>query len=171
MAMTRKDEERLLTSDENTLVAQSHQPELGALPDHELANIEKLLRERRDRAQSLANKARREMRGKKPAASPPRDDTGSRLKAAALAAAVRRINKERERRRVRTAREELIANAERAFSLKTQSARPDRPSPGRTAGRGMRKVENQRADRIGSAMEAGRVSQFVKNAQAGRDSR
>jgi hypothetical protein len=171
MSMTRKQEERLLTKEENELVARSHQPVLMRLPDEEVANIEKLLRERRDRAQALANKARREMRGKKKATSPPRDDAGSRLKAAALAGAVQRINKERKRRQVNAAREEMIANARRALEMRQVSADESSHPVSRTAGKGMKRIQNKRAPRIGSPMEAGRVSQFVKNAQAKRDAR
>lgn len=170
MALTRKQEERLLTAEENELVGATHQPALSALPDEEVAKIEKLLRERRDRAQALANRARREMRGKKRVASPPSDDTGSRLKAAALAAAVQRLNKERGRRRTAAARLELIANAHRARALKEAAGEPSRPAS-RTARKGMKRIQNLRADRIGSPMEAGRVSQFVRDAQARRDSR
>jgi hypothetical protein len=171
MSMTRKQEERLLTTDENDLVAQSHQPALSELPDDEVAKIEKLLRERRDRAQALANKARREMRGKKRSASPPSDDTGSKLKAAALAAAVQRVNKERSRRRVNAAREEMIANARRALELRQASGEAASRPGSRTAGKGMKRIQNKRAERLGSPMEAGRVSQFVKTSQAKRDSR
>lgn len=171
MAINRKQEERLLTNDENELVGMTRQAALSVLPDEEIAKIARLLRERRDRAQSLANRARREMRGKKKVASPPSDDTGSRLKAAALSAAVQRVNKERARRAVKNAREALIANAQRALELKEGAGAGSSGPKSRTARKGMKRIQNKRADRIGSPMEAGRVSQFVKDAQAKRDSR
>ena len=101
MALSRKEEARALDAEEARLVERSHHPTLQTLPDGEVGDLLKLLRERRDRAQRLAAQQRRELRGKGAprGASPAKGDTGSRLKAAALAAAGRRLNAERTRRR------------------------------------------------------------------------
>jgi hypothetical protein len=63
MARSLKHERQLLSTDELTLVEKSHHPALGLLPDHDLAELRKLVRERRDRAQTIAARQRRELRG------------------------------------------------------------------------------------------------------------
>jgi hypothetical protein len=96
-----------------------------------------------------------------------------RQKAGVLAEALSRVNKERTRREHEGAADALQANARRALKLKRANAWriARRPGAGRTARNGMTPVENGKAQRIGSPMEAGRVSQFVRDAQAARDSR
>lgn len=111
MALSRKDEARALDQEELALVERSHHPAVRELSDGEISDLLGLLRERRDRAQRLARQQRRELRGKAAprGASPATGDGGSRLKAAALAAAVRRLNDERERRAARNAKADLLA--------------------------------------------------------------
>ena len=100
MGRSRKVEERVLDKDEKELVAQSHHPALKGVADGELSKLVGLLRERRDRALDISKRQRREMRRKAaPAgATPASDNSGSREKAAVLAAALKRVNKERDRR-------------------------------------------------------------------------
>jgi hypothetical protein len=64
MARSIRQERRLLGADELTLVEKTHHPSLGLLPDRDLAELRKLVRERRDRAQDIAARQRRELRGK-----------------------------------------------------------------------------------------------------------
>ena len=45
MARSLKHERQLLSTDELTLVEKSHHPALGLLPDHDLAELRKLVRE------------------------------------------------------------------------------------------------------------------------------
>lgn len=101
MAHSRKDEARALDSDELKLVEKSHHPELQAMSDADLAELVKLMRERRDKAQASANRQRREMRGKSEArgARAATENAGTARKTEVLAMAVRRLNGERERRR------------------------------------------------------------------------
>lgn len=100
MAHSRKAEIRALDTDERELVDKTHHPMVQDLSDKELSDLIRLVRERRDRAQSQASQRRREMRGKSAArgATPSRADQGSHLKTEVLAMAVRRLNAERERR-------------------------------------------------------------------------
>ena len=74
MARSIKQERRLLGADESTLVEKTHHPALGLLPDQDLTELRKLVRERRDRAQDIAARQRRELRGKAAprARAPPR---------------------------------------------------------------------------------------------------
>lgn len=174
MSYTSRAEQRFLSADERVLVAKSHHPALRELAETELQALITLLRERRDRAGDIAHRQRREMRGKAhPAgAQSASDDVGTRMKKQVLAAALKRANKERERRRVATARESQVASARRALALKRAAAgRSHRPDAGSTAGEGMHANPNERAPDLTRPMEVGRVSQFVRDAQARRDSR
>jgi hypothetical protein len=173
MSGTIADEKRVLSASEQELVARTHQPQLTGLDADELAQTRKLVRELRDRAQAIASRQRREMRRKADprGARPAADDSGSRQKVSVLAAALKRLANET-RRRAEAARKDSLADSLRqALERKRAAAARQHPGSGRTAGKGMRKVANQRAPQIGSAKEAGRVSQFVRNAQAKRDSR
>lgn len=100
MAISRKEEKRALDADEFELVEKSHHPQVGELSDSELSDLIRLVRERRDRAKTLASRRRREMRGKAAprGAEASKQDTGSHLKTEVLAMAVRRLNAERSRR-------------------------------------------------------------------------
>jgi len=110
------------------------------LPDHDLAELRKLVRERRDRAQTIAARQRRELRGK---AAPKgvraaTDDSGTREKRDLLAAALRRLNKEVSRREAKAAKQDLIGSAQRALELRRAAgANATRPSPGRTPKEGL----------------------------------
>jgi hypothetical protein len=171
--ITRKHEARALSKDEAELVERTHHPEVRKLADAELAGLLRLVRDRRDRAQDLAKRRRREMRGKAApqGASAARDDAGNRAKTAALAAAMRRLNAEAARRKRMASRIAMIESQRRALAMaaKAKQGAPDFNT--RTAHEGMRVIEKTRIGRIGSAREAGRVSQFVRNAQAKRDAR
>jgi hypothetical protein len=101
VSRSRKEEERFLSKDEQEFVAKSHHPEMKELSDSDLSDLVTRLRERRDRARDIAQRQRREMRGKAAPAGAKQasDNTGTREKAAVIAAALKRVNKERERRR------------------------------------------------------------------------
>lgn len=155
MSRSTRDEERLLTRDENELVAQTRQAAICRVDDSNLADLIRRLRERRDRARDIAKKQRREIRGKAlggdRAAS---DDTGSRAKRDVLAAALKRANKERERRRIQSARGSLQDNAKRALAMR-QAAEELRQANNpanqdRTAGEGMRNLPHADAQPSGA---------------------
>jgi hypothetical protein len=101
MAQTRREEARLLSEDERELVAQTHHPVIKDLGHSELGDLLVRLRDRRDRARDISRQQRREMRGKARPAGAARaaDNTGSHAKSQFLAAAVKRLNKEIQRRR------------------------------------------------------------------------
>jgi hypothetical protein len=173
MSITRKEEARALDAEEREMIAATHHPEVQALPDAELRALVARVRDRRDRAQTIARQRRREMRGKGAprGAEASRADSGSKLKAEILAAAMRRLNGEAERRRRMGARTTLVENQRRALAMVRDVEQPHESFNSRTAHDGMRAIVNAKPKRLGSAREAGRVSQFVKNAQAKRDSR
>ena len=145
MSVSSRQEARLLNADEADLVARSHHPSLREADDNGLADLIARLRERRDRARDVSRRQRRELRGKAAPSGtrPATDDTGTREKAALLAAAVKRASKERERRRTAQARGRLVSNSRRALALKQAAGDrgAGRPSS-RTAHEGMHPVPN-----------------------------
>lgn len=174
MAITKKQEERALSSDEKELVSQSHHPDVQHLSDEELRNLVKLVRERRNRAKTEASRRRREMRGKAApkGAAASRAEEGSKLKLAVLAMAMRRLNSELERRRKMGARLTLVENAHRALELKNEAGENRVVAMNtRRAHEGMRNNPSSRRQNLIRPMELGRLRQAAKVAQAKRDNR
>ncbi len=173
MAISRKEEARALSADEHELVEKSHHPAVQELADAELASLVKLLRERRDKAQTEAHRRRREIRGKGAAkgAAPSKADAGSQLKLAVLAMTMRRLNGEVERRRRLAADLSQVASAHKALEMKQAAKAKGAEFNTRHAHKGMRAVANERAQNLIRPMELGRQRQAAKVAQAKRDAR
>ncbi|HUZ91133.1 MAG TPA: hypothetical protein VMU78_04440 [Methylocella sp.] len=173
MARSLKHEQQLLGADELALVEKSHHPALGLLPDQDLEELRKLMRVRRDRAQTIAARQRRERRGKAApkGARAATDDSGAREKRDLLAAAVQRLNKEATRREAKAAKQDLIDSAQRALEFRRAAdANATRPSPGRTANEGIN-PKSAPAYTLRNPAKLGAVSQRNKNMQAKRDSK
>jgi hypothetical protein len=173
MARSKKQERRLLGADELTLVEKTHHPALGLLPDQDLAELRKLVRERRDRAQQIAARQRRELRGKATpkGARAATDDSGTREKRDVLAAAMQRLNKEVARRQAKAARQALINGAKRALELRREAnANAARPAPERMANAG-KNPKVSPAYSLRNPAKLGATSQRNKNMQAKRDSK
>ncbi|SFV37161.1 hypothetical protein SAMN05216456_2779 [Devosia crocina] len=158
MSRSRRDIERLLSKDESELVEQAKQPALGQVSDTDLSALAKRLREARDKAQTIAQRQRREMRGKAApqGAKPASDNSGSVEKSALLASAMQRVNKESARRRAKDGKSDLVNNAQKA--LKAKKAKPDpqanRPQS-RTADEGMTVIENEKKPTDGALEQEG----------------
>jgi hypothetical protein len=166
MATSKRNERRLLSDEEYTLVEQTRYPVLGKLEDGALRDLTQRLRERRDRARDIAGKQRREVRGKgRQATTFEKKDAGNRQKAGVLAEALTRISGEQTRRKA----DELRDNARRALALRRDAPASARPDPGRTPRKGMARKASTRREKIGSPMDAGSISQAGKVAQAKRD--
>ena len=173
MARSIKQERRLLGADESALVEKSHHPALGLLADQDLAELRKLVRERRDRAQDIAARQRRELRGKAApkGARAATDDSGTREKRDVLAAAMQRLNKEVTRRQANAARQDMIDSAKRALELRrANEAKSARPPSGRAATEGIN-PKSAPAYSLRHPAKAGAISQYNKNMQAKRDSK
>lgn len=174
MAIRRKEEERALAADERDLVEKTHHPALQELSDRELADLVKLVRERRDRAKTQANQRRREMRGKAApkGATPSKSDEGSKAKLAVLAMAVRRLNSESERRRGMMAAVAHVESARQALAMK-QANEPKNEAGFNTrkAHSGMRNIATERRKSLIRPMERGRLRKAAAVAQAKRDGR
>jgi len=173
MAHTRKTERRLLDDTEMEFVDKARHPALAELSDDDLHGLVTRLRERRERALTIANNQRRALRGKggRGEVTFEKADSGNRQKAAVLTDALTRARRELTRRKDEAARAELMANAHRALELKRDSKRAKRPANLPRPNQGMRSKARTRIDPIGAAGEAGRVTKFVAVAQARKDSR
>ncbi|MDP1987417.1 hypothetical protein, partial [Phenylobacterium sp.] len=170
MAITRKEEARALSGDEQELVDRTHHPEIQETSDEDLRDLIRLVRERRNKARDMAHQRRREMRGKgEPrGASASAKDDGSKAKLAVLAMALRRANGEAERRRKMAARVEMTQNAQRALQMKREAKDSAAPNS-RHAHQGMRKAVSQRREDLMRPMERGRQRKAGAVAQARRD--
>lgn len=172
MPISRRTTLRVLDNAEVELVEASRHPHLSDLSDKEVQQLRSQLRERRNRAQDLANRTRRKMRGKDVSGADdgPRHDEGVRQKVSILANAVQRVNQETSRRQRFQSKDELKRNAKKALEMRRAATRPKHPNS-RRSDRGMRAIPNERAQDLVNRMEVGRVSQFVKDAQAKKDNR
>lgn len=173
MAITRKEEARALNAEERELVEKSHHPLLQDVPNSELTQLAKLLRDRRSKARDQAHQRRREMRGKAAArgASTSKADEGSHLKVSVLAMAMRRINAEIDRRRSMSASNNLVENAQKALATKKANEKNEPAFNTRHARHGMRNIPNEKADSLVRPMERGRLKKAASVAQAKRDSK
>jgi hypothetical protein len=153
--MDLKLERQLLNADEFALVEKTHHPILGGLAEKELADLVKLLRERRDRAQQIAARQHREARGKadpkgRRAAT---ENAGTREKKDLLADALHRLDEEINLRKARATLQSLIDNAARALALR-RSSEPA-PHAGHLATRPQKKG-GQHWSRTGAPLRAPR---------------
>lgn len=173
MAITTKQELRALSADERELVDMSGARAVKVLTDAQLSTLVKRLRTKRDRARTVAERQRRELRGKaRPrGAAPSKADDGSRLKLTVLTAALARLDTETARRGKVKAKVSLVASAKKALALK-QKAKPAKPA---SKARGAAKVVRGKARVAVKKHVPGSVRGSVRKqgarVQAKRDSR
>jgi hypothetical protein len=175
MASSRKQEERALSADERELVEKSRPPAVRSLTDSALATLVKRTRGSRDKARTVAERQRRELRGKATArgAKPVQADDGSRLKLSVLSIALRRLDTETTRRRRVKAKTALVESAKKALALK-QKAGGAAPAPTpakRPARAGLRGKERIVVENHVPRSTRGRVRKQMATVQAKRDSR
>ena len=166
-------EKRMLTATEFEVVEQSHYPAIMELPKEELSDILKLLREFRNKARDRAHQQRREMRGKSAprAAVAAGDNSGTERKREIFASALKRVNRELSRIKKQESGKIQGDHARRALEIKRRNRVRHHPSTTTTVKRPMSVIENPNATVTMDPREIGRVSQFIKTAQARRDSR
>jgi hypothetical protein len=173
MARSPKQEARALTADERDLVAKSRPPALQALTDAQLATLLRRTRDRRNRARTVAQRQRREIRGKAAArgATPSKADEGSKLKLSVLTTALQRLDAETQRRRRTKAKTSLVASAKKALALKQKAGRAATPSSLPSADTGLRGKARVTVKSHVPPSTRGRVRKQVARAQAKRDAR
>jgi hypothetical protein len=176
MAITKKQELRALSADERELIDLSGARVVKALTDAQLSSLVKRTRIKRDRARTLAERQRRELRGKSRArgATPVKADDGSQLKLAILTAALARLDAETARRGQVKAKAALVASAKKALALK-QKAKPARGAKAPAKPRGPVKAARAKTrvavkNHVPGSVRGSVRSQGAK-AQAKRDSR
>ena len=156
MAQSTKALARLLSKEEHELVALATQDAMRGADDSALRDLASKLRDRRDRARSIARQQRREMRGK----SEPRGtaasqgNVGSKAKADALTAALKNVGAERTRRTEKSKQPSQRSLARKALALKKKADPRLRPES-RTANEGMQPVKNRKEAVSGALNEAG----------------
>lgn len=175
MAMTPKQEARALSVDEREFVEKSRPPALRVLTDKQLATLLKRMRAGRDKARTVSERQRREMRGKATArgAKPVQDDEGSTLKLSILSAALRRLETETTRRDRVMAKAALVESARKALALK-QKAGGVAPTPkagARAEASGARGKARIVVENHVPRSTRGRVRKQMAKVQAKRDSR
>lgn len=145
MARASKTEDRFLDKDERELVASSRSKALRDLSQDDLIGVARRLRERRDRVQRQARGRRRDAKGSGQEAGP---DAGAQQKKAALAAAVKRVNRELERRRAANrAKEKGVSDLTRGLrkALRRKVAAPMWSGPEyQNANEGMNPTPNEK---------------------------
>lgn len=176
MSVDIKTEKKVLAKDEFQLVEKSHYPAIDALSAEELVDVLKRLRDLRDKARDIARQQRREARGKTAprGKNPAKNNSSQSFKKQIFASAVKRINRRLTRLEVEDKRQAHIDAAYRVLAIKqaNQQVSPFVPKSGDLRrSKGMRSIPNNKRVEISSPAEKGRVSQFVKNAQARRDTR
>jgi len=173
MASSRKLEARALSANERELVEKSRPPAVRSLTDAQLTSLVKRTRERRNRARTMADRQRRELRGKAKArgAAPSKADEGTRLKLSVLTTALGRLDAETERRRRAKTKTSLVASAKKALALKQKTRRAAAPSSTRGANAGLRGKKRTIVKSHVPPSTRGRVRKQVAKAQAKRDAR
>lgn len=147
---------RLLDKSEQELVSRTQRGSIQDIADSELRDLAMQLRERRDRARSSARQQKREMRGKAEprGARQAADNTGTKAKADALTAALKRVGAERTRRTEKAKAPSQRSLARKALALKQRQTARERPKS-RTSGEGMQPVTNPKAAKSGALSDAG----------------
>ncbi|MDP3419183.1 hypothetical protein [Falsiroseomonas sp.] len=168
MAMTRREEQRLLSHEEATMVAPSHHPELGQLSADDLRALAERIRAQQRRARDLVREAQRARRGKGEARGAANAAERLSEKKQVFAAALRRVNAQFAR--AEDARKQTrAAQGLRQALERRRAARPHHPQPGRTAGNGMRDTSHTQAHPGPDPRAIGSISQATRNNQARRD--
>ena len=171
MAVTRKEEGRALSNEERDIVARTRHPEIQKLPDDALSSLVKRLRDMRDRARSQANQQRREVRGKSEpeGGAPKTSSAGSSLKASVLAASLKRLNAELQRRASMSRNHALVENARHALELKQHAQKNNMPYNTRFANQGMRDIPDKKVSSLVRPAERGRLRKEAAVTQSRRD--
>ncbi|UFN50188.1 hypothetical protein LPC08_06065 [Roseomonas sp. OT10] len=163
----------LLSENEREPILRSHYPLLDGLPQEEVLELARWLRQQRNRNRDLISGRRRARRGKADARSPGAEaasERGLAAKKQVFAQALKRVNarldtlnglKRRERNNARL----------RAALARRQGQEAAHPESGQTANPGLAPRKDRGIRVRVDPREVGRVSQFVRDAQARRDRR
>jgi hypothetical protein len=164
MSLSTKQLERVLDKGEWDLVARTRSRIIATVPDGELVDLAKNLRERRDRARGIARRQRREMRGK----SDPKatvasgGNVGTKAKADALTVALKRVGAEQTRRAEKLRQPSQRSLARKAMAMKMRQEALQRPLS-RTGDDGMKPIVNRKTAKSGALDHAGHRSAMQRS--------
>ncbi len=159
MSLSTKQLERVLDKGEWDLVARTRSRIIATVPDGELVDLAKNLRERRDRARGIARQQRREMRGK----SDPKatvasgGNVGTKAKADALTVALKRVGAEQTRRAEKLRQPSQRSLARKAMAMKMRQEALQRPLS-HTGDDGMKPIMHRKTAKSGALDHAGQRS-------------
>lgn len=173
MSMSAKMEHALLSADEIALLRSTHHPEIYDLDRKQLADLRVRMREARGKARTVTRQKQREARGKaEPRGKSFPHSADQPLKRKQLfAAALKRVNKEIDRRDRLEAKTEHVEAARRALAeMRSAQFHPAVPAS-RTASSGMKPLESSRRRNVLSRSKVGSVLKQNKISQAVRDAR
>ncbi|HEV7256807.1 MAG TPA: hypothetical protein VGN82_03410 [Bosea sp. (in: a-proteobacteria)] len=159
MSLSAKALERLLDKTEFDLVARTRRGKLADEKDEQLRDLARTLRDRRDKARTVARQQRREFRGKVPpqGTRPASDNTGTKAKADALTVALKRVGAEQTRRAEKLRAPSQRSIARKALALKQRQSAAERPKS-RTADKGMKSLPTRKTAKSGALDHAGQRS-------------
>ena len=156
MSLSTKQLERVLDKDEWDLVARTRSRAIGDVPDTDLRDLAKNLRDRRDKARDVARRQRREFRGKVAPQGAERasDNSGTKVKADALTVALKRVGAEQTRRTEKLRQPSQRSLARKALAMKMRKQALERPRS-RTGDEGMQPIVNTKNAKSGAFDHAG----------------
>lgn len=135
MTSKKHQDQRLLSKDERDLIAGTRYPAMKELSDGALADLAMYLRKARDQVGLWGRFQRRELRGQMPVSGVTASRRGgSSARYTLLAAAVTRVNRQLEKRRVSiappTSKEKRASSRDHAIESETRRPSPVRPAIG-----------------------------------------
>lgn len=172
MSIAGRAERSLISREEYEVVRLTHHPEIYDVSDDDLPSTRKRLRELHAKERTLAWEKRRISRGKaepRGGSFPGTHERPSRRKQV-FAAAVKRLNREIERRAEIAARPSQSEIAKKALALRRENFVSTPPGAAR-ADEGMEVIASRRRRTSVHPGKVGRVSQRTKAAQAKRDAK
>lgn len=170
MAITRKEEQRLLSNDETEMMEQTRHPQLAQLDPEALRSLAFRLRAQHNRARDLVREARRVSKGKSEARGASAWPDRLLEKKQVFAGGLRRVNAQFARV-ADSRRKQRNTDALRDALERRRAAQPHHPQAGRHAKRGMRDISHTPAHPGRDPLTIGSVSQATRDNQARRDSR
>jgi hypothetical protein len=171
MTLSLKDERSLVSEDEFATIEQTHFPKLYELDEAALASLQQRVRALRNKELTLARDMRRSIRGKaesRRSSFPGNVEKPARRKRV-FSGALKRLGRERARRRAIAAREALKETMRRVQALKRAGAGDAWRPHSKSSRSGMVLNDSmKRRTRVNRA-KVGSISQATKVAQARRD--
>jgi len=174
MSVSTKFEKILLNQEEFEAVRLTHHPDIYDVKSKDLQAARKRLRDLQSKERTFARENRRISRGKAEARGGSFPGTTERPthRKQVFAAAVKRLNREIERRAAIEARAPQAKIAEKALAMRRENfVPPAKAVTDKTADEGMTKIASRRRRTAVHRDKVGSISQRTKSTQARRDAK